>query len=329
MLLIDNQTVTLKQIQDYDGSDNNHAMQILHDGYLELKKRFFDQGRPVIFAYKKGVMKVGKDGIKEGKRGIYVPWADVLKTPSGTYTVVYCETVINEPNGNKRYEPRGARFFKKKVLRANDAELALFYFKVSSTFTIGKSVELYDEEKEGAELAKSRANDAEIKYLIYSDYSPLAENRDKLVNLAYAWGVPNADKLSDNQLKNRLFTIIESPTQIAEMSRDKFKKQVKDFDPLHETLGLIGRAMGTGVLIFEDYQWRLKAGNVVTKLVNVPPQDHLRYKIILAQQLLADNNSYRKVRSVAFPGENEETKTEPVRQEGVKGDSGKFDLDHK
>jgi hypothetical protein len=138
-IIVNNEEYPLYKILEYAGKDE--VIVRMKKAYEEMFERFWGKGKPVIFRFSKRYTFITKDGRKEGKKAIFIKWQEAVKTRTGNATVIYCETVITEANGVKRYEPRGEMFRRKRVLSENDAELAIYYKAISSVTSSGNTID--------------------------------------------------------------------------------------------------------------------------------------------------------------------------------------------
>lgn len=308
-LIVNNEEYPLYKIQGYNGHEE--VVKMMKKSYDELFDRFWKHGKPVIFRIAKRYTFITKDGRKEGKKAIFIKWQEAVKTKKGgNATVIYCETVITEANGVKRYEPRGEAFRRKRVLHQEDAELAVFYHCISSVTSTGNSIYLEDLDAEEEMVAASREQTAAVDYYLYFPDSPLYNDRDKLVNIAYRWGVANAEKLSGATLRNRLSGILKNvnPSTDPELSIPEFINAVKQSSPLGDALIAVQRAMDNHGIVYKDFQWYIVSGNKNIKLFTVPPHHNTQAKRELAYFLMRTPEKYDQIKALAGVGEYEEEK---------------------
>lgn len=296
-LLIDNERITVNQIRGYSGPDE--IMNLFKKGLLEIEKKFFNKKKPLIFRYRPGMIKTNSAGAKEGKKAIRVVWSDIKNTETGSATVTYCELIINNPNGNVEYKPRGEWIRKKRILNQNETELALYYYCISSTMMEGGNrFVVEDLEKADDQLMKKREENSSLDFYVYNPDSELYNDSDKLRRLAYSWGVGHADTMAISTVKNKLYAAVKNAKQ-PELKIQAFVKAIKEKTPFSLALGSIQKARDTNTLHFDKYQWFIKAGDgAKSNILTISPDDNKRAVLMLAFEIMSKPEKYERIKAL-------------------------------
>lgn len=317
MIFINEERVTLSEIRNYQGDDE--VMQKLRKSYEHLQKNYYGRGILPRFKWAKGVQKINAlQGRKEGKKAIYIPYREVVNSPSGSVEIIYCLSAPAK-DGIRSYLPKATWFRKATTFSPDRIEEALFWYGVSSVIRTNNKIVLENLEGEAQSRADEKKKVAVLDYLVYDPDSQLAGDEKTIKELALAWGVSGADKLDGYRLKEALYNAV-----IAGEARgqgvDKFKEAVKGKGN-YKLLALIQQKMDDGYLHYKDFEWKWGVDLAYLKrLCIVPPNEDNASKGYLINYLNTHPDDYEMVVSGGVVMATKET--ERRADKGVIGKDG-------
>lgn len=202
------------------------------------------------------------------------PYKTVIYGKEGTQEWVYTSSAPTIKDGN--VTPAEANFIisrgEKKLSLKQDSDL-IFFLQHISAFRKGK-LSIYDPEHEQDARAEKIKQESKLKDMLYSEYSPLSKDRDKLNVMASKWGVANAAAMTSNALRNTLHDIVFSGEQDKRKRKDGargIKEFVADMENTETTkVGAdVQYAMDKGVLFYDKTagQWKITAVNTDVPIV--------------------------------------------------------------
>lgn len=225
----------------------------------ELQKTL--EKKPMRLKWREGIMKVNrKSKLKEGKRGVFVPFTATKNNSQGTNVVTYCESAIKHQNAN-RYEPKGEWFKGSRVLGINDIELAIYYSLFCPYVKSGLIV-IENRDAEATERANARKRMAQYSWHLYHESSPLYEDIAKLTEIARAFGVPNTEGMELDTLKEAIHNAVTVREASHQDGIQLFERYIKGEDRLMKPKSDIQSAIDAGELRldFQSAAWRTKTG---------------------------------------------------------------------
>ena len=322
MLFINDERVTISEIQSYQGVDE--VMIRLKHGLQEINE-YYNAGKNVVFKYRKGIIKTNKNGMKEGKKAVWIPYHEIMNTKNGTSDIVFCHSAP-EVAGIRKFYPRGVFFRKKRTFGQEEKEEALFWRAVSGVTSANRIIIFENLEHEAQSVAEERMKFTELDYLIYSTDSPIGNDETFLRELAYAWAVPQANTLSGFILKERLRDAVVKGGG-RNMGLTEFKEAAKRSTAWqqYKLYSIIQRKIDDGTLVYKNFEWLSvgTGGNVKTICV-VPPSEDVRGREYLLRHLQANDEDALLVLGEKF---DEQAKEKIVKQtEVLKPLKQKFDL---
>jgi hypothetical protein len=282
MLFINEEKISIDDIREYRGKDP-----LMRELVAKLKvvEQHLEAGH-ITFKYRPGLIKVNaKSGMKEGKGGIYVQFTTSIPTESGAKMVVYAEH-MEKVNNNNKYRPRGEWVRKHITFNRTQIEKALYYLACSIPVRLSKALIIEDKENEASEKIAGYTKYAALRFYIFSEESPLAKNRVKMVELGNIFGVAKADELKPNMLKKELYEAVLA-SESRNMGEKEFLKNIEEASLLMKCVGAVQRAVDRGVIEYKDYQWRIK-GSGGKSLCKIHPSENENPRRKLATMMITD-----------------------------------------
>jgi hypothetical protein len=297
----DGERIDLTTVRPYDGAGKeiiyqgpDLIKQMLHVAWKEVWKKYFRQGKPVVFHSPKV-----RSGQQDGGGGYNCPRNVAIQTSMGTANVVWADTAI-EKDGSMTYLPTRYDLETRELLRhENDIEEILFmicfnpHFAKDGKLNDMKKTYLRDDVSDAEKTLGGLAESAGVIYLLTSSNSPIFNDEEVIDTLCLAWGV---SKPETKEMGIKKLELLNAVTEFSKHNDklwgyDAFEKAVKDFDsPRIMNLALIQACYDrNGIkLNREQFRWELvgEAGQVQKILVKVPPQDIARAKDILLAHLM-------------------------------------------
>lgn len=305
MLYINDEKVTIQEILKGRGGDDQ-IKATLCEKFDFFTDKFFSKGKVVQLKWRKDLMKKNpKSGLKEGKKGIFIPFYESVQTDRGSFSVRYAEYQEDVVGGGKKYKPRGLWFNGKKTFGAQDVELLLFLYAISSTVVKGNKIVLVDAAKDADETAAKRKEMSALDFYIYNEDSPLSGDSVKMTNLCLAWGVSDADKLTFNQMRNKLYSKVklseQSPTLKHDFGYKAFVEAIKKETPFMAVSALVQKAIDKDTLVWhnESMEWRLQDPfnkKLFKTLMSVPVAEASRKEATLVNYLLTVPEKYESLK---------------------------------
>lgn len=273
--------------------------------------------KPLRLKWRDGVMKVNKKSrLKEGKRGVFVPFTAMQNNSQGTNTVTYCESAIKHQN-TTRYEPKGEWFKGTKILGINDIELAIYYSLFCPYVKSGLIV-IENRDAEASERAKAHKKMAQYSWHLYHESSPLYEDVERLTEIAKAFGVPNTSGMALDTLKEAINNAVTVREASHQDGIQLFERYFKGEDWLMKPKSDIQTAIDMGELRldFQTSAWKTKGG-IFLQLKPTELFDSEVAKVAVAKYINDNKDAYGVINAII---NSEKSVDVPVL-------SGKEDLD--
>ena len=230
---------------------------------------------------------------KEPKSMAAIGFEAQVKIGGSDRVVIYAETSRTK-DGETTYSPRNEIFDGTKIFTQNETEKLAFYLLCSSHLKQGMIV-VEDIENDAVKIAEKRKQSADLEFFIYSDASPMSEERLKVI--AYNFGIDvekfKTPELLKNVLHDRILTEEgrKPGTAIVE-----FKKQVMNLTDEVKAISIVSQGVYKKVIKFNhpDSQWEW-TNTPDVPILKVPVNDRGDEMLLrkrLASFLLASEKLY-------------------------------------
>lgn len=272
-------------------SDNLIAKQIAEE---IVKLQATISKKPMRIKWREGIMTLNrKSRLKEGKKMVFTPFATNVNNEQGTNRVVFCEQAQVGKFGEIKYFPKGEAFKGTRVLGINDLELAVYY-KLFCPYVKSRTLIIEDREAEARERTEARQKIASYYFYLYNEASPLANDTERQVTIAKAFGIQNADTLGPNTLKEEIFKAIELREALSKDGIITFQRFIESEDPMLKPLSDIQTLVDDGQLYIDrnDHTWKTKDKSKFFQLNPTESFDIAVAKKKLAMFLLSDKSAY-------------------------------------
>ena len=243
--------------------------------------------------------------------GILKKYPVSLKSADGAWRYSKSRPRV-EKSGQLTYDDHHLMVTHKTVLTKKDIEL-VWFLKYKSPAVRSKKIYLENLEEEAKEEVLQLSDDADIRYMLFGNGSPIAKDSKLLSDVASIFGVKDVDKIGLNQIKVALFEkLVEGNKR-----KDRFVNFAK-FEELTEgtqkrkAAFLTRGAIADGIVGYRDRAWWLKEGReFVEKLLDIRPVDVEYRAELLIEEVIKNAN----IRSRLFSaiGEDETMTLEDLR----------------
>jgi hypothetical protein len=272
--------------------------QMIYKKMAELRPAL--EKRKFRLVWRKGVEHINKlQGIKESKKGVFVPFTVHVNNEEGTNKVVFCDSATRDAVGNMHYREKGEWFKGSRTLGIEDMELALYYSLFCPYVKSGLIV-IENKEAEALETATARQSMAKYLYYLYEETSPIFADKDKLIEIAKAFGIGGADDMDINLMKNAIHDAVVARETHFKDGIKYFEKYIKGEDemlkPLADVQTLID--MNEIYIDHQDFSWKLKGGNKFMALSPTDVQNVQEAKKRLANYLVANPDKYEALSTI-------------------------------
>ncbi len=317
MLYIDDNLVRLDAIREYQGDDS--LMTRLKQNLAKIDHwpvNYYS------FKYRPGMTeKDKKSGITETKRGNSFPLTVTMSSDEGSRKVVYC-TNVKRKDGMNIYEPRMTTFKKSWIKSKQDKEFVLWFITCAPEYKSGLIV-LENLEAEATEVAQQRSVAAGPHFFLYSEFSPIAGDIQKLRKLAMAWGVTGVENMSLDRVKNRLYdaVMLAEKQKRFQYGLKSFNQAVQEENPFLDLLAIVTQAEDKKVLTYDarTHMYLLSDGGKGTVLARLVPSEANKKKETLATILSADKDKLNLLKKAIEARENPDKETEMLGPVDLKG----------
>ncbi len=205
--------------------------------------------------------KFGNDGRKEAKKYYDISCTSSFMGVGWTW----CSSSVIDAKGNRRYTPESTIFHEFRELNPSnteEAELIFYFLYVCETAKHVMKLENLEEEAKKKNVADS--DESAVKFLIMNDMSPISikttGSEDSLRNLASAYFVLNAQKISIELLKRQLFDTVlksEKNRNVTERGFKEFIKEAYDISSVQIRID-IQRAIEKELIVYQEGKWIYK-----------------------------------------------------------------------
>lgn len=269
--------------------------QMIYKKMAELRPAL--EKRKFKLVWRKGVEQINPlQKIKESKKGVFVPFTVHINNEEGTNKVVFCESANRDAVGNMHYREKGEWFKGSKTLGIEDMELALYYSLFCPYVKSGLIV-IENKELEAQETALARQNMAKYLYYLYNETSPVFGDKDKLVEIAKAFGIAGADDMEINLMKNAIHdAVVQRETHFHDGIKF-FEKYIKGEDDMLKPLADVQTLIDMNEIYIDnqEFSWKLKNGNKFMTLNPTDVQNQQEAKKRLANYLVTNPDKYEAI----------------------------------
>jgi hypothetical protein len=192
-----------------------------------------------------------------------------------------------------------------------DIELIWYLKNKASSLKNGK-VYIENLEAEAKQQVEEMSTEADIRYMIMGNTSPVAKNEKLIKEAAEIFGVKDVDKMKINQIKMSLYDkIVEG-----EKAKDRFAnfnkfEEIVEGNVKRKAAFITRRAINDSIVGYRDRAWWIKEGReYVEKLINIRPVDVEQRVELLIEEVI--NNPNIRSRLFAVMGESENTTVEEL-----------------
>lgn len=291
MLVIDGKAIVGNLDRNY--KDKDPLFIAIADKLKEIDKRF---ARYDIIKLKLAAKYRYKDivtGDFEEKGPSFITFKATAKFGGQTRSVIYAET-SEIVEGKEKYFPNNESFKGSMTFTVNDTEKLLFYLLFEPRIKSGMIV-LEDLEQDATNIATTRMLNVDLQFYLYSDASPLTEERLKII--ALNWAI-NPDKCQTlDILKNRIFEAVMTEEGRTGKAIAQFKEQTTHLSDEVKAISVVSQAVYRKLIEFNqnDSQWQYK-GDKLNPILKIPMNERsnemgLRKK--LASFMIAGDTLYK------------------------------------
>lgn len=211
-------------------------------------------GFPVVFKIKP--THLSKQEREDGKIEFYMPtWrlpnVCIVDTEDGQEEWRW--SPVN-PRVNKNGETEFPREYKrstydKKVFALGEKDMDRIYFLMFKNPTFLRSYfDLDDDKVKATGNVKEKMKEAKIMKLFYDENSPLQKDEKRLREIARAWNIPDVQKLTKDQLLERLETTVREQDTKGIKSIKDFEEACQLGDYYTEVAAMVQKAEDLGVI---------------------------------------------------------------------------------
>lgn len=197
-----------------------------------------------------------------------------------------------------------------------EKDIEFLWFLMNRSSALNKFIFVEDLEAESKKINEQMASDADIRFMLLSNKSPIAKDETTIKQLAEVFGVKDTRKKGIEQIKKELYDVLVE----GEKSKDKFTNYNK-FDELaggdvkRKAAFNAKRAINDGIVKYKDYAWWIMSGSVYDEqLVKMKPADSAYREQVFVDEIV--NNAGTRSRLFAALGIEEITTTEDLRDMG-------------
>jgi hypothetical protein len=197
-------------------------------------------------------------------------------------------------NGNEDYVDKFTVVRDPYTIQAKDIEF-LWFLLFQSAALKARRIYIEDMEADAEVVAKERASDVDVRYLIYGKTSPIAQDREVFKQVGSVFGVKDINRLGFMQLKNVIYGLVTEGEKRGNrfINFDVFEKLVNGHNARRVSF-IIREAINDGSIRFnpKDYKWYFAIGGELTeelmsiKLKDVPHKEELLIEAVLSDGAL-------------------------------------------
>lgn len=241
-----------------DLADKNSDNPDVRD-YQEKKKWVKENiGFPVVFKVKSSY--VSRQERTDGKiefymSPLYLPNSCTFATEDGheEWTWSPRNPKINK-HGDKEFPREYKRFiYDKQVFALGEKDMDRIYFLLFKNPNFLKSYfDLDDEKIKASEKVSAKMKEAEIMKLFYDEDSILQKDEKRLREIARAWNLPDVQKLSKDQILDRLEKTVREQDFKGIKTIKEFKESCQLGDYYVEVAAMIQKAEDLGIIKADD-----------------------------------------------------------------------------
>lgn len=257
----------------------------------ELNQRFFGENAPgyAILRYPKGARKKNSSGYYEPLK----PYTVDHYSPDNNWVFSRYRKRLGK-NGNEDYVDKFTVVRDPYTIQAKDIEFLWFLLNHSAALK-ARRIYIEDMEADAEVVAKERASDVDIRYLIYGKTSPIAQDKEIFKQVATVFGVKDINRLGFMQLKNVIYGLVTEGEKNGNrfINFESFEKLVNGHNARRISF-IVRGAINEGSIRWnaKDYKWYISIGGEFTeelmsvKLKDVPHKEELIIQAVLSDGAL-------------------------------------------
>jgi len=279
----------------------------VYNEITEIKNTYFSDNKlgRLVLRYPNGQIKEVDKGWTQRKR-----FAIPLKSSDGRWR--YSNSIRTDKKANNGYSDHHKYIFDETVFTIKDVEFVWFLKNKSSV--VGKYIFFEDLEADAKAEVDELASDADIRFMIMSQKSPIAKNEKLIKQMASVFGVSNVEKIGIYQVKKELYDKLLD----GESHGDRFCNYAT-FDKLvngekaRKAAYIARRAIEDKIVGYKDRAWWIMDGrSYEERLISMSATDTDTRDQVLIEAVVEDANVRSRVFGVM--GEEENVTLEDLRE---------------
>ena len=199
---------------------------------------------------------INPTGVKEPVKTFQWPLRETVIREGMTETWIYAKNKPTVKDGELIFR---TRYFEVKdglltIDTQSETDLAYFILNVS-TFLKKRNFIVEDLENEAKQQIESISPEAMILFYLNSPISPIYNKNEVVRELAYSWGIPNADNVGINQLKVRLKDTVLSSERNKEVTNrgiTEFIEEIGNMGRMTKYRALLQKAKDQNLIGFDN-----------------------------------------------------------------------------
>lgn len=292
MLFVNNDWLNLSL--DVNDSPAQHKQFIRE--YQEFLKECEYFKFPVVLKTRRSSPKLNKSGQAEPTPSDSLSMKSTVQGKNGTETWVFQKTFpTKKTNGEHNFRDTYEWVRGNMLIHENQKD-KLFYMLKKSPYVRTGILFHYDPEMIAKKKAEKMKLETDVQSLIYSDKSPLVQDREKMRVVAKSFGVPKVDKMSIAEIQEALLNKVRQGDDINTKGMKTFIEACNLDDEIHD-LAMYQDAVDMGVVRYNPRtkQWAFvgKGGKDSSVICQVESKgNELR---VLARHLKTDETNYNRI----------------------------------
>jgi hypothetical protein len=206
-------------------------------------------------------------------------------------------------------------YTKNLFLDSDDIEL-IVYLAATWTYLKNGVVTIDNPKAEHDAIARIREEGSTLNFYLYNKQSPVYDNRELLNKMASALGVPNAQGMTIEMVRNHIYDRVEASQKANDLTYGYswFNDAIKGDSESVEILALIQEAINKKAISYNEktYRWNIldMDGKETQQLCMVEPARAAAKKEFLARYLQSNDNMFELL-SLTVQGVIEATGKKP------------------
>jgi hypothetical protein len=272
--------------------------QVMPNGTRPIDLEYFGWEKSIKEKFKFPITLRDKRGQRYSDNGIplqngkisFVP-SGIYKYDFGTYNVIYSRTRPQVVKGEYKYPDNRILF--SQNMSINESELELLYVIIKVLNGLNGMIEIEDRQLEAINLIDKEAKDADVKFYLLSQRSPL--NQDDIRKIARSLGL-HTNGLTLEQIKTATYNFIKGNNKYADFDNIINKLSSKEDIIKSDVVEL----MENGAIELVNDQYKIKETKEV--LFDVYNEDKGDSLTALAKHLEVDKDKLEKVNKLVKRG---------------------------